>query len=121
MSKELIKVLRGGRQCDMDGVEIIMSRQACIEAADRIEELERECDGWKASAENRLEIQRQREDHISVLLSDNARLREALERIRTDDQQHMLIKHEALAPTPAQGLARVRNYPDCGCGYATRR
>lgn len=36
---ELTEVLRGGRQCDMDGVEIIMSRQACVEAADEIERL----------------------------------------------------------------------------------
>jgi len=35
----LIEVLRGGRQCDNDGVEIIMSRQACLEAADEIEKL----------------------------------------------------------------------------------
>lgn len=32
----LIEVLRGGRQCDEDGTEIIMSRQACVEAADEI-------------------------------------------------------------------------------------
>lgn len=35
--RELIDVLRGGRQCDEDGTEIIMSRQACCEAADIIE------------------------------------------------------------------------------------
>lgn len=35
----LTEVLRGGRQCDNDGVEIIMSRQACLEAADEIEKL----------------------------------------------------------------------------------
>ena len=35
----LIEVLRSGRQCDNDGVEIIMSRQACLEAADEIERL----------------------------------------------------------------------------------
>jgi len=35
----LIEVLRGGRQCDNDGVEIIMSRQACVEAADELEKL----------------------------------------------------------------------------------
>ena len=33
---ELTQVLRGGRQCDEDGTEIIMSRQACHEAADQI-------------------------------------------------------------------------------------
>lgn len=33
---QLTEVLRGGRQCDEDGVEIIMSRQACHEAADQI-------------------------------------------------------------------------------------
>lgn len=37
---KLTDVLRGGRQCDEDGVEIIMSRQACCEAAERIEALE---------------------------------------------------------------------------------
>ena len=36
----LQEVLRGGRQCDEDGTEIIMSRQACVEAADRLESLE---------------------------------------------------------------------------------
>ena len=36
---ELTEVLRGGRQCDEDGTEIIMSRQACVEAADEIERL----------------------------------------------------------------------------------
>lgn len=35
--RQLIEVLRGGRQCDEDGTEIIMSRQACCEAADIIE------------------------------------------------------------------------------------
>jgi hypothetical protein len=35
--QQLVEVLRGGRQCDEDGVEIIMSRQACREAADIIE------------------------------------------------------------------------------------
>lgn len=35
--QQLVEVLRGGRQCDEDGVEIIMSRQACCEAADIIE------------------------------------------------------------------------------------
>lgn len=34
---ELIKVLRGGRQCDEEGAEIIMSRQACLEAADALQ------------------------------------------------------------------------------------
>ena len=34
---QLIEVLRGGRQCDEIGVEIIMSRQACLEAADILE------------------------------------------------------------------------------------
>lgn len=33
---QLTEVLRGGRQCDEDGTEIIMSRQACHEAADQI-------------------------------------------------------------------------------------
>ena len=36
---ELTEVLRGGRQCDEDGVEIIMSREACHVAADEIERL----------------------------------------------------------------------------------
>jgi hypothetical protein len=33
---QLTEVLRGGRQCDEDGTEIIMSRQACHEAADQL-------------------------------------------------------------------------------------
>ena len=36
METQLTEVLRGGRQCDEDGTEIIMSRQACHEAADQI-------------------------------------------------------------------------------------
>lgn len=35
----LTEVLRGGRQCDEDGAEIIMSRQACVEAADMIDRM----------------------------------------------------------------------------------
>ena len=35
----LTAVLRGGRQCDEDGTEIIMSRQACVEAADLLESI----------------------------------------------------------------------------------
>ena len=38
-SMQLTEVLRGGRQCDEDGTEIIMSRQACHEAANEIERL----------------------------------------------------------------------------------
>ena len=36
---KLVDVLRGGRQCDQEGIEIIMSRQACLEAAEEIEML----------------------------------------------------------------------------------
>ena len=36
---ELAQVLRGGRQIDEDGTEIGMSRQACWEAAEAVEEL----------------------------------------------------------------------------------
>jgi hypothetical protein len=36
---ELTEVLRGGRQCDEDGVEIIMSREACHVAANEIDQL----------------------------------------------------------------------------------
>jgi hypothetical protein len=39
MSK-LIEALKSGTQCDTDGVMCIVSRQACHEAADRIERLE---------------------------------------------------------------------------------
>lgn len=37
---QLSEALRGGRQCDMDGTSVIVSRQACVEAADKLEELE---------------------------------------------------------------------------------
>ena len=52
----LSDVLRGGRQCDEDGVEIIMSRQACCEAADTIDRLTLDCEKFanqtfKAKAE----------------------------------------------------------------------
>ena len=39
-SLTLQDVLRGGRQCDEDGTEIIMSRQACCVAADLIDKLQ---------------------------------------------------------------------------------
>jgi len=35
----MINALRNGHQCDEDGVMCIVSRQACHEAADEIEEL----------------------------------------------------------------------------------
>ena len=41
---ELTDVLRGGRQCDEDGMEIIMSREACCVAADEIERLRKVID-----------------------------------------------------------------------------
>lgn len=44
----LINYLRGGRQCDSDGTEIIMSRQACHEAADKLIA----ADAMAVSAEN---------------------------------------------------------------------
>lgn len=37
---QLSEALRGGRQCDRDGTSVIVSRQACVEAADKLEELE---------------------------------------------------------------------------------
>lgn len=49
---ELTDVLRGGRQCDEDGVEIIMSRQACVEAADELDHLRAENASLKAENEN---------------------------------------------------------------------
>ena len=42
MSDDLVNVLRSGSQCDEDGVMCIVSRQACHEAADRIEFLKAE-------------------------------------------------------------------------------
>ena len=52
----LSDVLRGGRQCDEEGEEIIMSRQACCEAADTIDRLTLDCEKFanqtfKAKAE----------------------------------------------------------------------
>lgn len=49
---ELTDVLRGGRQCDEDGVEIIMSRQACLEAADEIERLQRAAEIYAAERDH---------------------------------------------------------------------
>lgn len=46
---ELTEVLRGGRQCDEDVTEIIMSRQACVEAANEIERLRTEVNALKYS------------------------------------------------------------------------
>lgn len=37
----LQEVLRGGRQCDEDGAEIIMSREACVKAADALDAKDR--------------------------------------------------------------------------------
>lgn len=57
---ELIAVLRGGRQCDEEGVEIIMSRQACCEAANmltanakEIQILQAEVDLYRAACDRR--------------------------------------------------------------------
>ena len=38
MSDTLVKLLRGGTQADADGIFITVSRQACNEAADLIEQ-----------------------------------------------------------------------------------
>ena len=91
---------------------------------DRIEELEREVAGWKASAENRLEIQRQRENQLAVtqareaeLIADNTRLREALKLIKYETDIHgnkinkpiHVLAKKTLAASPAQSLARYRN------------
>jgi len=38
MSDTLVKLLRGGTQADEDGIIVKMSRQACLEAADLIEQ-----------------------------------------------------------------------------------
>ena len=43
----LSEVLRKGRQFDPDGEEVVMSRQACEEAANLIEILEGQCDEAK--------------------------------------------------------------------------
>ena len=37
----LAKVLRSGRQCDESGEEVIMSRQACCEAADLLDSFDK--------------------------------------------------------------------------------
>lgn len=44
---ELIKILRGGRQCDEEGAEIIMSRQACLEAADALQAGDHNSATWR--------------------------------------------------------------------------
>lgn len=45
----LQEVLRGGRQCDEDGVEIIMSREACVKAADALDEKDRRIEELKGA------------------------------------------------------------------------
>ena len=74
---QLTEVLRGGRQCDEDGVEIIMSRQACHEAADEIERLR----GLLCSCKNAMIVATPVTDwtamidHIAATLTPNVEVR----------------------------------------------
>lgn len=120
MSKELIEQLRElsakrkpyatgahGQMIGMESYRIVANGFAleCIdETADRIEELERAVEfqkkAWAADlAEN------------DALLADNARLREALEHsvLYVPDLATVPGIAAALAATPEQSLARIRN------------
>ena len=105
MSKKLIERLRE------------LSKRRCIgtydEAADRIEELEREVERKMSAADF---ILKERD----ALQADNARLREAMEEIRDDfdcdNDAHRYgttcrccLAEKTLASTPEQSLAEYRN------------
>lgn len=120
MSKELIERLRElsakrkpyatgahGQMIGMESYRIVANGFAleCIdEAADRIEELEREVERKMSAADF---ILRERD----ALQADNARLREALERsvLYVPDLATVPGIAAALAATPEQSLARIRN------------
>ena len=106
MSKALIERLKN----EGDGV---MSRREKSQIADRIEELEREVESLKASMYRHYELEAERD----ALLADNARLRSAINAMLThmgmdEDEWNKPTfdqAREALAATPAQGLASIRN------------
>lgn len=121
MSKELIERLRADAE-STDDIGL------CADAADRIEELERELQEAKIVNDHNLHVYQEAakvmRDQRDALQADNARLRESLY-----DTLYFLERHsnrwdgvngkhpndvaeaarEALATTPEQSLARIRN------------
>ena len=121
MNKELIKRLRSN----------FPTTQAQWEAADRIEQLERELERLNKikSRTKQVKLMQERD----ALLADNARLREALQTFideheecsDADDWAAMLcsieahhVADEALATTPEQALTKLQNHVREECEIA---
>ena len=54
---------------------------------DRIKQLEAEVAGWKASAENRLEIQRKREEQLAAAQAERDELKARLENLQLCEKE----------------------------------
>ena len=80
---ELCKALTSYQQADEDGVMVLVSRQACDEAATRIRALASQVDGLRREIEIRDPVAKRREEQLSALRAENERLRKALLRLQT--------------------------------------
>lgn len=103
MSKELIERLRADAE-STDDIGL------CADAAERIEELERERDAFYM--DYRMKCDEQTKSlcvERDALQADNARLREALVKHVAPYLGHKEVYDEVLASIPAQSLARLRN------------
>lgn len=79
----LCKALTSYQQADEDGVMVLVSRQACDEAATRIRALASQVDGLRREIEIRDPVAKRREEQLSALRAENERLRKALLRLQT--------------------------------------
>ena len=75
----LVEALRAGRQADADGVMVIVSRQACEEAADRIAALTAEVDEDNAEIASLCEAAERAESALAAANERERGLREALQ------------------------------------------
>ena len=80
---ELCKALTSYQQADEEGVMVLVSRQACDEAATRIRALASQVDGLRREIEIRDPVAKRREEQLSALKAENERLRKALLRLQT--------------------------------------
>lgn len=76
----LVEALRAGRQADADGVMVIVSRQACEEAADRIAALTAEVDEDNAEIASLCEAAERAESALAACEAREKALRELLRR-----------------------------------------
>ena len=74
----LCKALTSYQQADEEGVMVLVSRQACDEAATRIRALASQVDGLRREIEIRDPVAKRREEQLSALRAENERLRKAL-------------------------------------------